>query len=91
MHVAPSAVLDDGRFEVVVLGDLSLGEKLMLTTRIYKGTHIGTPGVIADVARHVRAESREEVLLDVDGEPIGRLPASFDLLPGAIRLQSPAR
>lgn len=87
MHVAPAARIDDGRLEVVVLGDLSLGGKLALSSRIYKGTHVDMPGVIVESGTHVRAESADEVLLDVDGETPGRLPATFEILPGALRLQ----
>ena len=87
MHVAPQARTDDGRLDVVVLGDLGFGAKMSLSSRIYKGKHIGMPGVLTDTALHVHAESKEEVLLDVDGEAPGRLPATFEVLPGALRLQ----
>ena len=87
MQVAPEAAIDDGRFDVVVLGDLTFGAKMSLSSRIYKGTHVSMPGVIVENATHVRAESAEEVLLDVDGETPGRLAATFELLPGAILLQ----
>lgn len=87
MHVAPQARIDDGRLEVVVLGDLSLSGKLALSSRIYKGTHVDMAGVIVESGTHVRAESADEVLLDVDGETPGRLPATFEVLPGALRLQ----
>ena len=41
-------------------------------------------------ARKVHAESAagEEVLLDVDGEQPGRLPATFELVRGAIHLRA---
>lgn len=29
----------------------------------------------------------DEVLLDIDGEAPGRLPASFEILPGALKLR----
>lgn len=87
MHVAPAARIDDGAFDLVVLGDLSLGAKLSLSSRIYKGTHVTMPDVLVERATHVRAESTEEVLLDVDGETPGRLPATFELLSGALLLQ----
>ena len=35
----------------------------------------------------VLAESDERVLLDVDGEQPGMLPATFECLPGAIRIK----
>ena len=37
------------------------------------------------------APGAEAVLLDVDGETPGKLPATFELLPGALRLKVPGR
>ena len=34
----------------------------------------------------VEAESDAETWLEIDGEPLGRLPARFECLPGALRL-----
>lgn len=90
MQVAPEAALDDGLFDVVVLGDLSFPEALRLAGPIYRGTHLGRPKVSTARARQVHAEpldSGEEVLLDVDGETPGRLPATFSLLPAALRIK----
>lgn len=86
MMVAPEAKPDDGLFDVVCLGDLSFVETLGLTRHIYAGTHLGLPKIWQRRGRVVEAESRDEVLLDVDGEPLGRLPAKFEIVPEAIRV-----
>jgi YegS/Rv2252/BmrU family lipid kinase len=92
MMVAPQAELDDGLFDVVTLGDLTFGDMLALSRRIYQGTHLEMRKVEHVQARRVVAESDEVVLLDVDGEQPGRLPATFELIPAALRLKvaSPA-
>jgi len=60
--------------------------------RIYAGTHVNTPGIEVLRAKHVFAEpelrERVDVLLDVDGEAPGRLPAEFRLLPQALRVRA---
>lgn len=86
MHIAPGAKLDDGRFDVVTIGDVSVATMFLNTSKIYAGTHIALPFVTVEHATRVDAEATdgEEVLLDVDGEQPGRLPATFELLPGAI-------
>ncbi len=94
MHMAPHALLDDGLFDVITMGHMSLLDILLRGTRIYKGTHLELPQVSMDRASVVRAipvDPGERILLDVDGEVPGILPATFELLPGAIRLKTPTR
>jgi YegS/Rv2252/BmrU family lipid kinase len=89
MQIAPQARIDDGLFDVVGL-EMSVCESIALAARIYTGTHLGRRGVTFDRARRVHAEplqTEEPVLLDVDGEVPGRLPATFELRPGAILLR----
>lgn len=88
MNIAPGAELDDGLLEVVTLGDISKVEALRLSGRIYRGEHLSQPKVHAARARTVRVEPVDpeaKVLLDVDGETPGKLPATWTVLPGAIR------
>ena len=90
MHIAPWARLDDGLFDVVALGDFSPWELVTRGHRIYRGTHLGHPKVRFDRARHIRAmpvDPNREVLLDVDGETPGRLPASFEVIPKSLRIK----
>ena len=94
MHVAPMAALDDGLLEVVDLGASSKLGFLTFSRKIYDGSHIGHPAV-----RHLRAEKvdvellntrvRDKYLLDVDGEPLGKLPISVELVKGAIEVFVP--
>jgi YegS/Rv2252/BmrU family lipid kinase len=93
MHVAPNAALDDGILDVVAIGDMSFFEMMTSGTRIYKGTHLELPKVVARRARRVEAapiDPAADVLLDVDGEAPGALPATFSVLPRALNLVGPA-
>ena len=95
MKVAPMADLADGVFEVVSMGAASkLRFAIESSTRIYTGDHIGKEGV-----QHFRCDKitielvnkdvDDRFLLDVDGEPLGRLPIEIDLIPGAIEVLVP--
>src|SRR2546423_1652781 len=86
MKVAPDAALDDGMFDVITMGDFGFGDLLFRGLDIYSGKHLRNPKVSVHRARRVEAEAVDgaEVLLDVDGEAPGRLPASFELLQGAL-------
>jgi diacylglycerol kinase family enzyme len=88
MHVAPAARFDDGVFDLVVFrGE---GGKLRLLRRfplLYSGRHVGLTEVSQQRGVVVEATSDAEVWLEIDGEPLGRVPARFECLPGALRLR----
>lgn len=92
MKVAPDAALDDGLFDVVTLGDFNFGDLILRGLDIYSGKHLRNPKVSVHRARRVEATCADgvEVLLDVDGEAPGRLPATFELLPGALKVRAKA-
>ncbi|HWO18888.1 MAG TPA: diacylglycerol kinase family protein [Kofleriaceae bacterium] len=93
MMVAPDAELDDGRFDVIAMGDFGFADLLKSGRRLYQGTHLAMDKVTARRAQVVEAEALEPgavVELDVDGESPGRLPARFELLPGALWMTAPA-
>lgn len=92
MMVAPQADPCDGRFDVVVIGEMSLPDQALGLKRMYDGEHLGLAGVEHCHAREVHAEcarAEDTVLIDVDGEQPGRLPATYSLLPSVIRLWVP--
>ncbi|MFN2466274.1 MAG: diacylglycerol kinase family protein [Candidatus Dormibacteria bacterium] len=89
MHVAPGAIPDDGLFDVVVFGDIARFEALRSIGDIYKAKHVANPKVRGWRAREVRVSSPERVLVDVDGEMCGTLPATFTVVPKVIPLVVP--
>jgi len=86
MLVAPGASVDDGLFHVTVIGDLSLAEALFHLPKLYSGRITEVKHVSTFTCRRVEAFSDQRVLLDVDGEQPGSLPAVMDILPGALRI-----
>jgi YegS/Rv2252/BmrU family lipid kinase len=90
MKAAPMAIVDDGLLEVLILGDLSFTEAAKLSRHIYDGSHLALPKVSCTRARIISVEpvdAKDQVLLDIDGEAPGRLPATFCVLPGAIHFR----
>jgi YegS/Rv2252/BmrU family lipid kinase len=87
MQIAPDAAPDDGWLDVVVVEGLSRWRSLTSFPSLYRGSHVEKPGVTVLQGRRVEAESLGgPVWLDVDGEALGTLPATVELIPGAIRL-----
>ncbi|NUN13093.1 MAG: diacylglycerol kinase family lipid kinase [Myxococcales bacterium] len=91
MMVAPMANLDDGRFEIVDLGFATRLGMLALGMWIYNGTHIGRSGIRHFPCHAIELELVDPTLSsvfcpDVDGEPVGTLPARVELLPRALSI-----
>jgi diacylglycerol kinase (ATP) len=91
MKVAPDALLDDGVLDFVRFGDMGLLDIVRDGMDLYSGKHVELAEVSTAKVTSVEAEAADgrEVLLDVDGEQPGRLPARFDVIPGAIHLRAP--
>ncbi|HXC55510.1 MAG TPA: diacylglycerol kinase family protein [Rhizomicrobium sp.] len=92
MRVAPGAWTNDGLFDVVVMGGTPRGQALADMKLIYTGEHITKPHVrILHGQRVVVAPVAETrgrpVYIETDGESAGRLPATFEILPGALNLR----
>lgn len=87
MNGAPGASFVDGLLDVVVIPGLSKAELLFKLPMLYTGAHVRDPSVRSFRGRklEVRAPGTQHHL-EVDGEPRGVTPASFEVLPGAIRL-----
>ena len=86
MRIGPNAALDDGLFDVVIIGDTGKVEIVANLPRIYRGTHLSHPKVDEYRAGEVRVKARERMLLQADGELIGEAPATFQIIPQALHV-----
>ncbi|MFO7814467.1 MAG: diacylglycerol kinase family lipid kinase [Halanaerobiales bacterium] len=80
MPIAPEAEIDDGFFDILILGDLTKAETLLNLYKAYQGTHLDYPKIDYLKGKDVKIESEERVLIDIDGESAGMLPAEFTIL-----------
>jgi len=93
MKIAPDAKLADGRFDVISIGELGTARLLANAPRIYLGSHLGMPEVGHVLAKKIAARSVEKdelVQIEVDGELPGFLPATFQIIPQALRVRCPS-
>jgi len=90
MQVAPDAVPTDGMLNITVIGDLRLSQIFLNLHNLYNGRIFAVDKVSAFCGKRVRATSRERILLDVDGEQPGILPAIIGIVPHALKIYLPA-
>ncbi|MEI8702458.1 diacylglycerol kinase family lipid kinase [Mesorhizobium mediterraneum] len=92
MMIAPDAEMDDGLFDIVILraaGKLKLIWDIRL---LYGGRHRDHPAITILRGKKVVVEPLGDVqknaaLVDIDGESPGRIPATFEILPGTLTLR----
>ena len=94
MKIAPSATPDDGVFDVIVEGPIGKVEAMLKARKLYNGTHFEDAGLRQKLellhATRVEVDSTQRVLVQLDGEVVGRLPTTFEVVPGAVRFMVPA-
>lgn len=91
MKICPEALLDDGLFDLVTVGNLGRAGVMANIHRIYSGHHLTMKEVQGTRLRRLKvtpADGAAKIPLEVDGETPGHLPASFELLPGALRVRA---
>ena len=91
MNICPEARLDDGALDLVTVGDYSRTEVVSRIGHLYAGTHLELEEI--EGARITRlsvepVEAEARIPVELDGETPGFLPATFEVLPGALRLRA---
>lgn len=88
MWIAPDALPFDGQFHVVTIEGGGPAFWARHGLKLYAGSHVSLPACEVRTGRKVRIEpgSDAPVLVEMDGEQPGRLPAVYELVPAAIPL-----
>jgi YegS/Rv2252/BmrU family lipid kinase len=90
MWACPNAELDDGMLDTILLAGFRRRSIVAVLARVYRGRHLGFPGLEDDRVSGVSLRPRlpgTEVLIDLDGEQPGRLPAQFTVAKRGLRVQ----
>ncbi|MGW0791248.1 YegS/Rv2252/BmrU family lipid kinase [Streptomyces sp. NPDC002911] len=88
MRICADAVMDDGLFDVTVVGDCSRATLLKVFPKVYRGTHLGHPKVTVHQVSSIELAAAG-VTAYADGEPLGALPIDATCVPGAVRVLAP--
>ena len=87
MKICPEADPSDGRFDVLLIGDLAKRDLMLTLPKIFRGTHLPHPKAELLRGTTVTVESPEPLPLQLDGEQPGTTPARFELVPQALRVR----
>ena len=90
MMLAPDAQPDDGLFDVVLIGDV--GKARLPHDRARRSTRASTSTTRRSrccARARVEVDAAEHLPIEVEGEQVGTTPATFEVVPGALRLRVP--
>jgi YegS/Rv2252/BmrU family lipid kinase len=90
MYIAPDARLDDGRFDVVSIGDVGKLRFLGNLPKVFKGTHVEKDEVRVFRAQHLELSASRPFEVYADGEHLTDLPATLRVLPRALNVLVPS-
>ena len=90
MKIAPNARLDDGLFDFVYVKSMKFIEFCLNGWKLMNGTHLGHRKICLIQSRKIEAipeDDKENVLLELDGEQLGTLPATFEIVPRGLLIK----
>ena len=86
MHISPNSDPGDGLLDILVMtGPKS--DSFATLPKVYKGAHLPHRNIAELRAARLSVEADPGFPVEADGELLGTTPASFGIIPGAIRLK----
>ena len=86
MNVCPLASLDSGRIDVTVIRETGFLDFLRSIRLLYSGQILSHPNCAHYREKFVTATSSDHVMVEIDGEPVGKLPCSAWVLPEVLSI-----
>ena len=84
--IAPEANPTDGKFSIVIIGDVSIMEYLKYLPAIRRGEIIHHPKIKYLESKSIKITSPQLLELEADGEYLGFVPCQCRIVPGAISM-----
>lgn len=89
MKIAPEADPFDSKFDVCVIGAMSIIKFIKSFPSVYAGTHLSIPHVKYFKAEKVEIDCEKKFDVYGDGEYMGKLPADFQVSPKSLNIFLP--
>jgi diacylglycerol kinase (ATP) len=91
MPIVPNARVDDGRLDAIIIdGAVARAEVIRRFPQMMRGRHEGIEGVHLRSGASITIEGPLDQDVWASGERVGSLPATIDVVPGALRVLVPA-
>jgi len=91
MLIAPDALLDDGRLDVIISAHTPRWRFLASLPKVFQGRHVHEPTVSVSRCDQLRISADRSFTVYADGDPIAELPVMVTVRPRAVRVLCPLR
>ena len=88
MKLTPNAKLNDGLFDILLINQMSIIQRLMNLSKVYSGRHILSRHFSIRRCKKITVESDLPVSLEADGELLGYSPFSMEIFPQVIKVKA---
>ena len=89
MRLAPAASLHDGELDVVTSSATGRLPFLRALPKVFTGTHVDEPTIEVRTGKVVALDADRPFRVFADGDPVGVLPATVTVRPGAVQVLLP--
>ena len=86
MKFAPRALPDDGLFNVLAFTG-GRSQVFTLSPKLYQGEHLPDPNIAEWQSATVSLAPADPMLVEADGELLGRTPATFAIVPRPLTIK----
>lgn len=90
MMITPESIVDDGLFDICVLGPITRRRFIRTFPRVFRGRHVDDPWITMLRASKISVETDRESICYIDGDRHGSLPATLEVLPGELSVIAPS-
>jgi YegS/Rv2252/BmrU family lipid kinase len=90
MQQVPNAIPDDGLFDITIISKVSKGKVILNVKGLYDGSFTKLKEVSTHRGASIQIDSTDPLLLEVDGESLGRPPFNFSILEKVLKIVVPA-
>jgi YegS/Rv2252/BmrU family lipid kinase len=88
LRITPAARMDDGRLDVCIFKGEGVRQCLSHLIRVWLGRHLAHPEVEYHRVSRIALDGAS-LAVQTDGNPAGRIPATFEIVPGALKVLVP--
>jgi diacylglycerol kinase (ATP) len=91
MKVTPNASFTDGLLDLTVIGAMPKAQFVWNFPTVFRGTHVKHHKVTTLRGARIEISADRDFQVYADGEHVGPLPATFEVIPDALRVVLPRR
>ncbi|MBN8869515.1 MAG: diacylglycerol kinase family lipid kinase [Solirubrobacterales bacterium] len=89
MNMAPEAEVDDGKLDVVTIGEVGKFRFLLNLPKVFKGTHVEGDVVTSHRTSSIEVRASRPFTVYADGDPLTELPTTIRVIPSALSVIVP--